>query len=1137
MKSPKNRLHSAMVVGATPAGVAATNKLGELGIAVTLVDDGVDLNQRLADDDYRLPGGIPLNFAHRPGLIRILRNTGIRCVMPAKVLGVRHNQQGFAINIQRQQTFVDPARCTLCGRCVEICPGQGDGREKPIGFESRMALPGRAVIDKRQDPLCQASCPLGVNAQGYIALARAGRYAKALELIRKDNVLPGICGRVCTHPCEDACRRAEIDGPLAIRDIKRFLADVAAEAGKTGTVKNRQAVPSRSQTIAVVGSGPAGLAAAADLARQGFAVTLFEKEDQAGGLLRYGIGPHRLPREILDRELDAIRDMGVTIVTGHGINLEGDFSDLTDRFSAVLLTVGSWADRPLGAPGEDLEGVQGCLSFLQNFYRGKIDRLSEDVAVIGDGNAAFDLARVLKRLGARVTLISWFPESMIPADSEEVEAALAEGITIVSNQQVTAFNGADNRLQNLTLMPTRPGEPDAKGIPWPVIVEGGSASTLTVERAFVAIGQTGAHARVDGALKATDYGYLTVDENGRTAISGVYAAGDAVTGASSVVKAMASGRSAAAMIFTDLTGEPAGFAAARTQRRADRDFTAIDPAMPTCLRTPMPETPPVARQDSFQEVARGYDENQVQLEAARCLQCSVCAECLECVEACGDIQAIRHDEPAVQSTENVGVLIVADPSLVPAIRGEDVIRAYGPPSAKTDVHAMMLRGQAAAAKALVLFKGTTASPKGHGISFMPPDPGLEQSIRMGVFACRCNDSLGWSDGMDEYLKGLFQRPMITHAQTLTAACTPAGIAHILAEVRERGLTRVVLASCVCCPLNFVCSSCTDQRSRLKDGLFNGTGISRSMVQTVNLRGEVLRLLKNDPELALQRFTGFMDRAIGHAAHLLPFPTPARNYNFTTAVIGSQEAALTAATTLAEAGQDVLLFSADQPAEGINATHPNIYTVADATVIGISGTIGNFKIRTRSETNSEAIDRSFNVGSIIFGERNRGLSLYRRHEGHPERTVYTAAQDGAENGAPFLYPGMTSISGLFLADPPGVQISKRTKGAAAAIQAAAAMPRGPRHSRGFSVKVKENWCRGCGRCLEVCPYQAIAFRPNAVGGYYAEVDDALCKGCGNCISVCPSDAADSPYRDHVYLEQTVERLLMEPVEGVKGEVES
>ncbi|BBO79974.1 hypothetical protein DSCO28_05400 [Desulfosarcina ovata subsp. sediminis] len=1117
MKSPKNRLHSVMVVGATPAGVAATNKLGELGIPVILVDADADINRRLSDDAYRLPSGIPLNFAHRPGLIRILRNPGIRCIMPASVTGVRHNPQGFAVKIETTQTFVDSSRCTLCGRCVAVCPGEAEAGCRPIAFESRMALPGRAVIDKRREPLCQNSCPLGVNAQGYIALARAGRYDKALALIRRDNVLPGICGRVCHHPCEEACRRGEVDGPLAIRDIKRFLADVEARQPQPEDATPSVPSPTRAEKIAIVGSGPAGLAAAADLARQGFAVTIFEKESQAGGLLRYGIGPHRLPRAILDRELDYIRRLGVEIQTGQPIDLGGDFSDLKNRFDAVLLTVGSWADRRLGITGESLGGVDGCLALLRQFYRGTIQALDETVAVIGDGNAAFDLARVLHRLGARVTLISWFPMEMIPADAEEVEAALAEGIPIVHSRQVTAFNGIEGRLKDLTLMPTRPGEADARGIAWPVVVDGGAAERMAVDRAVVAIGQTGAYTEGLTAIASTPGGYLGVDGDGRTRLPGVYAAGDAVSGASSVVQAMAGGRRAAGIIANDLTGAGSGVGRVPTARPPARDFVPIDPATPTCERTPMAEIPLAARQASFAEVACGYTEKQVQLEAARCLQCAACAECLECVSACGEVQAIRHDESVLSTTENVGVMIVADPELIPSIRGEDVIRAYGPAAAKPDVFAMILRGQAAAAKALVLLKGAAAGPKGHGIAFVPPDPGLNPEIRMGVFACRCNDSLGWSEGMDAYLQWLYDRPAIAHAESVNAACTPEGIAHILATVRELGLTRVVLASCVCCPLDFICSACTDQRSRLKVGLFNGTGISRAMVQTVNLRGEVLRLLKQQPELALERFTGFMDRAISQSAHLLPFPAPVRNYNFTTAVIGGNEAALTAATTLAEAGQDVILIGADPQTR----QHPNIYALADTRVTGISGTLGNFEVRTHGQS----MDRTFTVGGIILGEKTRDLSFYQRHEGHPNHSLHTTAQDGRDNGTPFLYPGMTSISGLFLADPSGVKISKRIKGAAAAVLAAAAMPIGPRHSRGFSVKIKENKCRGCGRCLAVCPYQAIAFRPNAVGGYYAEVDDALCKGCGNCISVCPSDAADSPYRDHVYLEQTVEKLLV------------
>lgn len=1117
MKSPKNRLHSVMVVGATPAGVAATNKLGEMGVPVTLVDSAADLDVKLAHESCRLASGVTLNFAHRPGLIRILRNPWINCIMPAAVAGAKHSQQGFTVRIDHHQTFVDPSRCTLCGRCTDVCPVSDEGDAAPIHFSSRMALPGRAVIDKRREPLCQANCPLGVNVQGYMALTRAGRYDQALALIREDNVLPGICGRVCHHPCEAACRRADVDAPLAIRDIKRFLADAAA--GQNAPA--RLPAATRPEKIAVVGSGPAGLAAAADLARRGFSVSVFEREALAGGLLRYGIGPHRLPREILDREIAAIAAMGVTMVTGHPVDMVSGPAALRKSFDAVILTVGSWADCRLGAAGEDLDGVEGCLAFLQRFYRERIRALKETVAVIGDGNAAFDLARVLRRLGAAVTLVSWFPREMIPADAQEVTAAEAEGITIVDRRQVMAFSGAGGKLRGLVLMPTSPGVPDAAGIPWPVVEAGGRASELTVSRAFVAIGQKGAWRADETGLAVTAGGYLAVDESGRTGADGIYAAGDAVTGASSVVQAMAGGRAVAVRVALDLCGEDQS----RTEdlkpvRPADRDFEAVDPALAFRDRIPVPEAPAEARQADFREVTGGYDERQARNEAGRCLQCGSCSQCLACVDVCAANRAIRHDEPACRSFENVGVMIIADADMGVRIKGEDVIRAYGPPSAKTDVYAMLLRGYAAAAKAMVLLKDTASRPKGHGIAMVPPDPGLAAEVRMGVFACRCNDSLGWTPEMSAYLKGLAQRRDIVWAEEIPSACLPQGIGQILARVRDKGLTRVVLASCVCCPLNFVCSACTDQRSRLKDGLFNGMGISRAMVQTINLRGEVLRLVAKDPNLALDRFIGLLDRSILRGANLLPFPAPVRTYNFTTAVIGRGEAADTAALIMAEAGLEVILFPGASHSSEPPIRHPNIHIFTEAPVTTIRGTLGNFKVLARSGHE----EWRFTVGGIIWGDSPRRLSMYRRHHDHTDTRVHWAMQKNGDQGTPFITPGTTSISGLFLADPPGIQTSKKTKGAAVAALAAAVMPRGPRQNRGFSARVDKALCRGCGRCLAACPYQAIAFRPNDVGGYFAEVDDALCKGCGNCISVCPSDAADSPYRDHVYLEQTVDGLL-------------
>ncbi len=481
MKNPKERLQKVCVIGATPAGISATNKLGEMGIPVTLIDKAPDLNEKLASDIWRMPSGVGFNYALRPGLLRIMRNPRIRLLLPASVSSIKHTPQGFSIRDKKAATYVDTDKCTLCGLCSENCPAIGPDGKKALKFGGRHALPGRPVIDKRKTPLCQANCPLGVNVQGYMALARAGKYTEALELIRQDNVLPGICGRICTHPCEAACRRNDLDQPVAIRDIKRFIADNASpDPAKAKPARTRP------EKIAVAGSGPAGLAAASDLVRLGYQVTVFEKENAPGGLLRYGIGPYRLPRQVLDQEIEYLHRIGVEFRLGCEYRPSQSDSD----FSAIVLATGLWKDRKLNAPGEKLNGVSGCVSFLSAVYRGEINSVSGKTAVIGDGNSAFEAARTLVRLGAQVTLISWFPEELIPADAQEVEEALTEGVAIKTSLKVAEFLGDGGRLKAIRLIPTVPGPPDAKGIPWPVPLEGGKPLDIEFEHAVIAIGQT-----------------------------------------------------------------------------------------------------------------------------------------------------------------------------------------------------------------------------------------------------------------------------------------------------------------------------------------------------------------------------------------------------------------------------------------------------------------------------------------------------------------------------------------------------------------------------------------------------------------------------------------------------------------------
>ncbi len=461
MRDFKDRLHRVLVIGATPAGLAATNKLGEMGIPVTLVDSNPDLDQRFSREEWRLASGVPLNYAMRPGLLRILRNPRISCVIPGEISSLKHTPQGFCAHFKNFETFIDPERCVLCGRCAEVCPVTCRDGSKPLQYHGRHSLPGRPVIAKKGTSPCKAECPAHISVQGYVALVAQGKYREALQLIKEQNPLPAICGRVCDHPCEGVCTRRQVDEPVAIDFIKRFVADLDLDA-ETRYVPEIKA--KREEKVAIIGSGPAGLSCAYYLAIEGYRVTVFEKLPVLGGMLTVGIPAYRLPRNIIEAEIQVIRDLGVVFRTGVDIGRDVTIAQLREQgYRAFFLAIGAHECKVLGVEGESLEGVYPGTDFLLRLNLGETIALGDRVAVVGGGNVAMDAVRSAKRLGAaRPFIVYRRSHEEMPANEEEIEECREEGIEIMTLTTPTRIIGENGRVKAIECIRMTLGEPDAE---------------------------------------------------------------------------------------------------------------------------------------------------------------------------------------------------------------------------------------------------------------------------------------------------------------------------------------------------------------------------------------------------------------------------------------------------------------------------------------------------------------------------------------------------------------------------------------------------------------------------------------------------------------------------------------------------
>jgi NADPH-dependent glutamate synthase beta subunit-like oxidoreductase len=462
---------------------------------------------------------------------------------------------------------------------------------------------------------CKAACPAHISIQGFVTAIAEGRHEEGLKIIKEEMPFPGICGRICPHPCEEECNRGRLDKPIAIEFLKRFLADRDLSS-ESPYVPNKK--PAKQEKVAVIGAGPAGLTAAYYLAVEGYHVTIFDKLPVAGGMMWVGIPEFRLPRDILQAEIDVIKRLGVKFKFNTEIGKDLTFEVLQEEYEAIFIGVGCHQALELGIPGEDeWTGVFDGLKFLRDVNLGNPPSSRGRLVVIGGGNTAVDCARVAKRLGYRsVAILYRRTREEMPASPWEIEETMEEEIDIHFLTAPVNILGTDGKVSGLRCIRMRMGRPDESGRRRPIPIEG-SEFTVETDNVVTAIGQRPDLTWLPHDLRTivSERGRLTADPiTGMTQIPGVFTGGDVVSGPWTVVGAVAAGKTAAKSINQFLRGN--------WKRREPGwkgiDFASKDKEIKD--RESMPRLSTPERKRSFKEVNLGFSEEQSIREARRCFR-------------------------------------------------------------------------------------------------------------------------------------------------------------------------------------------------------------------------------------------------------------------------------------------------------------------------------------------------------------------------------------------------------------------------------------------------------------------------------------------------------------------------------------
>lgn len=680
------RIGAALVVGAGIAGMQAALDLAEAGIKVYLLDKSPAIGGTMAMLDKTFPTNDCAMCIMSPKLVEVGRHLNIELLNCADVQSISGEPGNLTVSIRQHPRFVDLNKCTGCGDCAAACPvsvpdffNGGLSTRKAIYKLYPQAIPNAYAIEKQGVAPCRDACPIHQRAQGYLALVAEGRFADAYRTILEDNPFPSICGRVCNHRCEDACNRAHLDAPVNVMGVKRFVADwawknqlpvvpdqIRAAGGELG-----------SKRVAVIGAGPAGLTCARDLARTGCSVTVFEALSVPGGMMRVGVPAHRLPPDVVEREIKAILAEGIELRLNQRVH---EVENLLGEYDAVFVAIGAHGGVKLPIPGADLPEVLLATEFLRETslrfsapsgqqvectFEGSPSLGDKRVLVLGGGNVAVDTAMTAIRLGASwVGMTCLEGRDQLPAHEWEIRDAEEEGVHLFparTFKEVTSRNGVVTgvRTAMVNFRGFVEGRPDFDEVP-------GTEEIISADVVIFAIGQRPESDCLKD-IKCARGGRVKVDlETLATSVPGIFAGGDAVTGTAFIVDAIAAGRRAASSIQDFLAGRivrtPEALPVAGLTGQEVKHRVAVGQASAVARSEPARRLP-AERIGDFEEIAFALTEGQARLEAGRCLRCGICSECNQCVFACR-AGAIDHAETEHLLDLNVGAVILT-PGLEP----------------------------------------------------------------------------------------------------------------------------------------------------------------------------------------------------------------------------------------------------------------------------------------------------------------------------------------------------------------------------------------------------------------------------------------------------------------------------------------